>query len=91
MASKIHEKPSAAQEMKISAFRARLVAVAASPLFFQFIDQIRRLVFRAFFGGLILVSPVVFYQAWAFVNPALTKRERKRNRNKRRAHERVRE
>ena len=31
----------------------------------------------ALFGGLILVSPVVFYQAWAFVNPALTKRERR--------------
>jgi sec-independent protein translocase protein TatC len=31
----------------------------------------------AFFGGLILGSPVVLYQVWAFINPALTKRERK--------------
>jgi len=31
----------------------------------------------ALFGGVLLVSPVIFYQAWAFVNPALTKRERK--------------
>jgi sec-independent protein translocase protein TatC len=31
----------------------------------------------AFFGGLILGSPVVLYQIWAFINPALTKRERK--------------
>lgn len=31
----------------------------------------------ALFGGSVLMSPVIFYQAWAFVNPALTKRERK--------------
>ena len=31
----------------------------------------------AMFGGLILASPVVLYQAWAFVNPALTGREKK--------------
>lgn len=29
------------------------------------------------FGGIILGSPVVLYQIWAFVNPALTNRERK--------------
>ena len=29
------------------------------------------------FGGLIIGSPVVLYQIWAFVNPALTPRERK--------------
>lgn len=29
------------------------------------------------FGGLILASPVVLYQLWAFINPALTSREKK--------------
>ncbi|NIA24631.1 MAG: twin-arginine translocase subunit TatC [Gammaproteobacteria bacterium] len=29
------------------------------------------------FGGAFLASPILFYQLWAFVNPALTKRERK--------------
>lgn len=31
----------------------------------------------ALFGGVILASPVVLYQIWAFINPALTTRERK--------------
>jgi sec-independent protein translocase protein TatC len=31
----------------------------------------------AFFGGAILASPVILYQIWAFVSPALTSRERK--------------
>lgn len=31
----------------------------------------------ALFGGLILASPVVFYQIWAFISPALTSKERK--------------
>ncbi|MFZ0014522.1 MAG: twin-arginine translocase subunit TatC [Acidimicrobiia bacterium] len=31
----------------------------------------------AMFGGVILASPVILYQLWAFVNPALTDRERK--------------
>lgn len=29
------------------------------------------------FGGVILGSPVILYQVWAFINPALTARERK--------------
>lgn len=29
------------------------------------------------FGGVILGAPVILYQIWAFVNPALTSRERK--------------
>ncbi len=29
------------------------------------------------FGGLVLASPVVLWQIWAFVNPALTSREKK--------------
>lgn len=31
----------------------------------------------ALFGGASLASPVIFYQAWVFVTPALTKKERK--------------
>jgi sec-independent protein translocase protein TatC len=31
----------------------------------------------AFFGGAILASPIIFYQIWAFISPALTSRERK--------------
>ena len=29
------------------------------------------------FGGLVLASPIVIYQVWAFVAPALTKREKR--------------
>lgn len=31
----------------------------------------------AFFGGLLLASPVLLYQVWAFVSPALDKKERR--------------
>ncbi|HJR87021.1 MAG TPA: twin-arginine translocase subunit TatC [Acidimicrobiia bacterium] len=40
-------------------------------------EQLGVLMRVAFFGGLILASPVVFYQLWAFISPALTSRERK--------------
>lgn len=31
----------------------------------------------SFFGGMVLASPIVLYQIWAFVNPALEPHERK--------------
>ena len=31
----------------------------------------------AFFGGVVLASPVVIYQIWMFITPALTRREKK--------------
>lgn len=31
----------------------------------------------ALFGGLLIASPILTYQMWAFINPALTKRERR--------------
>ncbi len=31
----------------------------------------------ALFGGVVIASPVILYQVWAFINPALTTRERK--------------
>lgn len=40
-------------------------------------EQFSTLMKLAFFGGIILASPVILYQTWAFINPALTSRERR--------------
>ena len=40
-------------------------------------EQFSVLMRIALFGGLILASPVVLYQIWAFISPALSTRERK--------------
>lgn len=68
-------------------FADQLTAVLERPYYdahpdniFQTIEageQLSVLMRVAFFGGLILASPVVFYQLWAFISPALTARERK--------------
>ena len=40
-------------------------------------DQFSIAMRMALFGGVVLASPVVLYQLWAFINPGLTARERK--------------
>jgi sec-independent protein translocase protein TatC len=40
-------------------------------------EQFSVLMKVAFFGGFVIASPVVLYQIWAFINPALTSREKK--------------
>lgn len=40
-------------------------------------EQFSVLMRIALFGGLILASPVVLYQIWAFISPALSSRERR--------------
>jgi sec-independent protein translocase protein TatC len=40
-------------------------------------EQFSVLMRIALFGGLILASPVVLYQIWAFISPALSTRERR--------------
>jgi sec-independent protein translocase protein TatC len=40
-------------------------------------EQFSVLMRIALFGGILLASPVVLYQVWAFINPALTRRERR--------------
>lgn len=40
-------------------------------------EQFSVLMKVALFGGMVLASPVVLYQVWAFIDPALTPRERK--------------
>ena len=45
--------------------------------FFEITEGFSLAMRLALFGGVVLASPILFYQAWAFVNPALTKRERR--------------
>lgn len=40
-------------------------------------EQFSVLMKIAFFGGIVLASPYVLYQIWAFISPALTSRERR--------------
>ena len=40
-------------------------------------DQFSVAMRMALFGGVIVASPVIAYQAWAFINPGLTRKERK--------------
>ena len=40
-------------------------------------EQFSVLMRISLFGGIILGSPIVLYQIWAFISPALTRRERK--------------
>jgi sec-independent protein translocase protein TatC len=53
--------------------------VAAPTSTFQVLDpgeQFGVLMRIGLFGGVVLASPVILYQAWAFINPALTNKER---------------
>lgn len=40
-------------------------------------EQFSVLMRVAVFGGVVLASPVILYQLWSFINPALTTRERR--------------
>ncbi len=40
-------------------------------------DQFSIAMRMALFGGVVLASPVIAYQAWSFINPGLTLKERK--------------
>ena len=40
-------------------------------------DQFSIAMRMALFGGVVLASPVIAYQAWSFINPGLTQKERK--------------
>ncbi len=51
------------------------VGDAALP-FFKVTDAFSAVMRMSLFGGVVLASPVVFYQLWRFVAPALSKREK---------------
>lgn len=45
--------------------------------FFQVTEAFSVVMRLSLFGGIVLTSPILFYQVWAFVSPGLTSRERK--------------
>lgn len=66
-------------------FRAHLFEIMVSPyeraaddlslVFFRPTEAFTIFMRLSLFGGLVLASPIVIYQAWRFVSPALTRRE----------------
>jgi sec-independent protein translocase protein TatC len=67
-------------------FYRDILAVLAKPYegatdeplaFFQPTEPFSLALRVALFGGFILASPVIMYQVWRFIGPALTKRERR--------------
>jgi sec-independent protein translocase protein TatC len=53
------------------------VAEAENLVFFRPTEAFSMFMRISLFGGLVLASPVVIYQLWAFVSPALSRREKK--------------
>jgi sec-independent protein translocase protein TatC len=53
------------------------VAADRSLVFFRPTEAFSLFMRLSLFGGLVLASPIVIYQVWAFVNPALSRRERR--------------
>jgi sec-independent protein translocase protein TatC len=53
------------------------VAEDRSLVFFRPTEAFSLFMRLSLYGGFVLASPVVIYQVWAFVNPALSRRERR--------------
>jgi sec-independent protein translocase protein TatC len=53
------------------------VAEDRSLVFFRPTEAFSLFMRLSLFGGFVLASPVVIYQIWAFINPALSRRERR--------------
>jgi sec-independent protein translocase protein TatC len=53
------------------------VAEERSLVFFRPTEAFSLFMRLSLFGGFVLASPVLIYQVWAFVNPALSRRERR--------------
>jgi sec-independent protein translocase protein TatC len=80
------------EELRWRVFKVFIAVLVAGIVALVFSDQLRQILEAPFhsaapeqwgvlmriglFGGLILASPVVLYQIWAFIQPALTPRER---------------